>query len=70
MCFKQADSIYIHNRVRPGCLTLMEILEIQISVSSAIFVEDSGGPKESCIRWESRFTMGRGNFEGERGISL
>jgi len=30
----------------------------------AIWVEDSGGPKESCIRWGSRFTHGKGQFFG------
>ena len=33
----------------------------------AIWVEDSGGPNEPCIRWESTSLMGRGNFEGRRG---
>ena len=31
----------------------------------AVWVEVSGGPKEPCIRWGSRSTMGRGNFEGK-----
>jgi len=31
----------------------------------AVWVEDSGGPKEPCIRWGSRSPMGRGNFEGK-----
>ena len=26
---------------------------------------NSGGPKEPCIRWRSRYPMRRGNFEGE-----
>jgi len=33
----------------------------------AVWVEDSGGPKEPCIRWESTSLMGRGNFEGGKG---
>jgi len=28
----------------------------------AVWVQDSGGPKEPYIRWGSRFPMGRGNF--------
>jgi len=33
----------------------------------AVWVEDSGGPREPCIILESRYSMGRGNFdEGER----
>jgi len=31
----------------------------------AVWVEDTGGPKEPCIRWEFRSPMVRGNFEGE-----
>jgi len=34
------------------------------------WVEDSGGPKEPCIRWGSRSSMERGNFEGKRGVPL
>jgi len=31
----------------------------------AVYVEDSGGPSEPCIRWEgARFPIGRDNFEG------
>ena len=33
----------------------------------AVWVEDSGGPKEPYIRWESISPMGRDNFEGGRG---
>jgi len=33
----------------------------------AVSVEDSDGPREPCIRWGSRFPMGRGNFEGAKG---
>jgi len=33
----------------------------------AVWVEDSGGPKEPCIRWGSDLPMGRGNFEGVKG---
>jgi len=32
----------------------------------AIWVEDSGGPREPCIRWQSRSLMGRGNFDREK----
>jgi len=32
----------------------------------AIWVEDSGGPREPCIRWQSRSPMGRGNFDREK----
>jgi len=31
----------------------------------AVWVDDSGGPKEPCIRWASRSCLGMGNFEGE-----
>jgi len=31
----------------------------------AVWVKDSGGTKEPCIRWGSRSPMERGNFEGE-----
>jgi len=34
----------------------------------AVWVEDSGGPKELCVRWGSTFQMGRGNFE-EEGVA-
>jgi len=30
----------------------------------AFWVEDSGGPKEPCIRWGFRSPMARGKFEG------
>jgi len=33
-------------------------------------VEDSGGPREPCIRWRSRSPMGCGNFLGGRGVPL
>jgi len=33
----------------------------------AIWVEDSGGPKELCIRWRFRSPMGNGNFERGKG---
>ena len=33
----------------------------------AVWVEDSGGPKEPRIRWGSDPVMERGNFKGERG---
>jgi len=36
----------------------------------AVWVGDSGGPKEPCITWMSRSPMGRDNFEGERGVPL
>jgi len=36
----------------------------------AIWVKDSGGPKELCVRWESRSPMGMGNFNGKRGDLL
>jgi len=36
----------------------------------AVWVEDSGGPKEPCISWGPDPPMERDNFEGERGLSL
>jgi len=33
----------------------------------AVWVENSGGPREPCIRRESRSPMGRGNFERQNG---
>jgi len=33
----------------------------------AVWVEESGEPKEPCIRCGSRSPMGRGNFEGWNG---
>jgi len=36
----------------------------------AVWVEDSGGPKEIHIRWGFRSPMGRGNYKGERGGPL
>ena len=33
-------------------------------------IEDSGWPKEPCIRWGPDPFMGVGNFEGVTGISL
>jgi len=30
----------------------------------AVWVEDSGGPREPCIRWCSRFSHGKGQFWG------
>jgi len=33
----------------------------------AVWVEDSGGPKERCIRWDPDPLMGKGNFEGGGG---
>ena len=35
----------------------------------AVWVEDLGGPRESCIRWGSRYFFGRGNF-GEKKCPL
>jgi len=35
----------------------------------AVWVEDSGGPREPCIRWDPDLSTERGNF-GERGVSL
>jgi len=32
----------------------------------AVWVEDSGGPKEPCIRWGSRSPYGKGQFWRER----
>ena len=32
---------------------------------AAVWVEDSGGPREPCIRWGSRSPHGNGNFEGK-----
>jgi len=32
----------------------------------AVWVEDSGGSRESCIRWGPDASMERGNFKGER----
>ena len=36
----------------------------------AVWVMDLGGPREPCIRWGPDPPMGRGNFEGERGVPL
>ena len=36
----------------------------------AIWVEDSGGPKEPCIRWGPDSSMGRGNFEWGEGSPI
>jgi len=33
----------------------------------AAWVEDSGRPKEPCIRWGFRSPTGMGNFKGEKG---
>jgi len=33
----------------------------------AIWVEDTVGPREPCIRWRSRSPVGRENFKGEMG---
>jgi len=33
----------------------------------AVWIEDSGGPREPCIRWGPNPPMGRGNFEGVKG---
>jgi len=33
----------------------------------AVWVENSGGTKEPCIKWGPDPLMGRGNFEGEKG---
>jgi len=35
-----------------------------------VWVEDLGGPKESCIRWAPDPPVGRGNFEGGKGGPL
>jgi len=35
----------------------------------AIWIEDSGGPREPCITCRSRSAVGRGNFEGGEGSS-
>ena len=34
-----------------------------------VWVEDSGGPKELCVRWGPDPFMERGNFEGEKAAS-
>ena len=34
----------------------------------ALWVEDSGGPKEPCIDGGSDVPSGSGNFEGESGV--
>jgi len=36
----------------------------------AVWVGDSGGPKEPCIRWGADPPMGRGNFEGGKGSPI
>jgi len=37
------------------------------SNNHAVSVENLGGPKEPCIRWEFRSPMGWGSFKGEMG---
>ena len=54
---------------RPVCHT-SEPCKNGCTDRDAVWVGDSGGPKEPCIRWESRYAMGRGNFEGGRGVPL
>jgi len=34
----------------------------------AVWVEDSGGPRESCVRWV-QIPHGKGQFWGEKGMS-
>ena len=34
--------------------------------TSAVGGNDSGGPKDPCIRWKSRFTKEMGNFSGRK----
>ena len=40
-----------------------------IEIRDAVWVEDSGGPREACIRWGPDPLMERGNFflEGGKG---
>jgi len=35
-----------------------------------VVVVGSDGPKESRVRWRSRYPMGRANFKGKRGGPL
>jgi len=46
------------NRYQPSSV-------VSLSVSHAVWVEDSGGPREPCIRWGVDSPMERDNFEGE-----
>jgi len=36
----------------------------------AVLVEDSGGPREPCVRWGPNSPIGRVNFEGEKGHTI
>jgi len=36
----------------------------------AVWLEDSSGPKEPCITWGLDPCMGRGYFEGGKGVPL
>jgi len=59
---------------RSVCLSACGFVSRSVTLMStdrdAVWVEDSGGPKEPCVRWGPDLPMGRGIFEGGRGIPL
>jgi len=47
------------------CVTAMSPPKTVELMQVPFYDVDSGGPKELCIRWGSRYPTGRGTFEGD-----
>jgi len=50
-----------------ACITVVSPVKMDepIENQDAVWVEDSGGPKEPYVRWRSTSPVLRGNFEGK-----
>ena len=68
-----ADAAYCY---RPSSVVCWSVCRSVTEVShakmdgDAVWLEDSSGPKEPCITWGLDQCMGRGYFEGGKGVPL
>jgi len=57
-----------HYKAQALWMLCRELCKNDCTDRDAVWVEDSGGPKEPCIKWGLRPPIGRGNFKGERAV--
>jgi len=64
------STMYVDATNRVACYVSLSPCKNGWTDWDAVWVEDSGGLREPCIRWGSRCPHGNGQFFGEKGRSI
>jgi len=70
MAVTYVDAVYCYRPSSVVCRSVSKPCKNGWTDRDVVWTEDSGGPRELCTRWGSRYPMESGNFEGGKGVPL